>query len=87
MVISLKSNKAKRMLLARYTQDTIPTKLINVINSPSELYDMIEEIGKDGLNISKENELIMLIQIGKSKREFLLPLEEAELSVEDKLKC
>ena len=48
---------------------------------------MIEEIGKDGLNVSKENELVMLIQIGKSKREFFLPLEEAELSAEDKLRC
>ena len=48
---------------------------------------MIAEIGKDGLNVSKENELVMLIQIGKSKREFFLPLEEAELSAEDKLRC
>ena len=43
------------MLLARYTQDTIPEKLHNVTNTPGELYDIIEEIGKTGLKISKEN--------------------------------
>ena len=86
MLISLKSYKDKTMLIARYTQDTIPEKLHNVINTPAELYGILCSVKNDDLKISKDNELIISVLIINIKREYALPLEKAELSNEDILR-
>jgi hypothetical protein len=74
------------LLFARYTSDSIPEKLHNVVSSPTELYSVIESIRKDGLRVSKDSELILLVSIANIKKEYCLPLERAEISAEDSLR-
>ena len=52
LVIEFRSIKEKQILLARYTQDSIPEKLHNVIDTLAELYEMLENISKENLRLS-----------------------------------
>jgi hypothetical protein len=60
--------------------------LHNVVSDHAELFDVIEQLGRDGLRLTKENELMLMIPIMRKKKEYPLPLEKALMPAEDILR-
>ncbi len=61
--ISLRSMKEGCLLVAQYAQDNMPSNLANVINSPQELFDIIEKISSSDLKVSPKDELVICLQM------------------------
>ena len=53
--ISLKSVKRQIMLFATYSKDNMPEKMMNVIESPRELFEVIGKMDEGSVRVSEKD--------------------------------
>jgi hypothetical protein len=83
--IILKSVRHSAILFANYSRDTIPPKLSHVLESPEELFNVLRKVEEKDLKVSGNDELVLTMDMVVLKRDFLIPLERADLSSEEKM--
>jgi hypothetical protein len=66
--VSLKELKQEFVLFARYSVDNIPPCLQNVVDSPEHLFEVFESLNDSDLWVSKDNRLILSLEVFKKKR-------------------
>lgn len=81
----LHPNKSQ-MLFSRLTNDIFPPSVKEIADNILELFDVIKEIPDDKIVVSQKNELILIMSIGRKSKEYVIPLEKAEMSNEEGLK-
>ena len=72
--MSFKSYQKMMVLFGKYSNDSIPPTLVNVINSVQDLFEVLRDIKEEDIRVSKASEIILTLKMFMLKREYSLPL-------------
>ena len=62
------------ILFARYSQDNLPSAILNVVDSPRDLYNLIKNMNSSDLSVENDRELVLSLQIAHKRKNFVLGL-------------
>lgn len=72
--MSFKSYQKMMVLFGKYSNDSIPPTLVNVINSVQDLFEVLRNIKEEDIRVSEASEIILTLKMFMLKREYSLPL-------------
>jgi hypothetical protein len=86
LVINVTHSLKEVIFFSRISDHHLPENLKEIVDNVTELYEVIRDLQEGNIQMGARDNLVLLMGVGKKVKEYLLPLEKADISPEESLK-